>query len=534
MELKESLSMSFPDYFKQEDFQVRTAKLQEIRKLGINPYPYRYDPSHLAQQLQDLYKDKEIGNSEAAEKGATQKERVAGRLVLFRAMGKNAFGHIQDSSGRIQVMFNRDHTQMEGLDPKKTDLTSLKFLEKKIDLGDILGIEGHLFTTQKGELTLFAKKVTLLTKTLLPLPDKHKGLADKGICYRKRWLDLISHPESSHRFFLRSKIIQIIRNFMDHLQFLEVETPILQNLYGGAEARPFTSHLNALDQNMYLRISLELSLKKLVVGNLQKVYEIGKIFRNEGIDRTHNPEFTMLEAYAPYWDYTDMMHLVETLYLEIARKLTGKAEVTIMHQGKEVRVNLQTPWKRLSMKKALLEYADMDVEKLSNQELIDILVKNSTEEALVKSLPRGSLIAYCFEEFVEKHLIQPHHIIDYPLETSPLAKLHRDPLLQQERIIERFESYILGTEIANSYSELNDPEMQRKLLEEQNLLLSQGKEEAHPLDEEFLEALCQGMPPTGGLGIGIDRLVMLFTKASSIRDVIYFPLMRPESPSLSN
>ncbi len=527
--LKEHSPMSLPNYHEQEDFLVRKEKLKEIRKLGINPYPYRYEPTLSAQKLHEIHEGEKVGSSEEAEKGATQKEKVAGRLVLFRAMGKNAFGHIQDSSGRIQVMFNRDHTKVEGLDTAKTGVTPLKFLEKKVDLGDILGIEGHLFTTQKGELTLFAKEVTLLTKTLLPLPDKHSGLADKGVCYRKRWLDLISNPESSHRFLLRSKIVKVIRDFMDHLQFMEVETPILQNIYGGAEARPFTSHLNALDQKMYLRIALEISLKKLVVGNLQRVYEIGKIFRNEGIDRTHNPEFTMLEAYAPYWDYHDMMHLVENLYAEIAKKLTGSTEVAILHQGEEVTISLKTPWKRLSMKEALLEYAKVDVDKLSMGELIDLLVKQGVEKEEVKDLPKGSLIAFCFEELAEKHLIQPHHIIDHPKETSPLAKIHRDPVLQEAGLIERFESYILATEIANSYSELNDPELQRSLLEDQSFLLSQGKEEAHPIDEEFLEAICQGMPPTAGLGIGIDRLVMLFAKAPSIRDVIYFPLMKPEN-----
>ena len=524
-------SMSLPEYHQQEDFKVRSTKLAEIRKMGIEPYPHKFTPTHTALDLQKDFAKKELTHDEAQE-GKTPKAVVAGRLVLFRAMGKNAFGHIQDESGRIQIMFNRDQTKVEGLDPEKAEITPIKFIEKKLDLGDILGVEGNLFYTQKGELTLFAKKVTLLTKTLLPLPDKHAGLSDKGVRYRKRWLDLISEPDSAQRFFLRSKVLKIIRHFMEDQDFMEVETPIVQNIYGGAEARPFMTHLNALDQEMYLRIALEISLKKLVVGSLKKVYEIGKIFRNEGIDRTHNPEFTMMEAYAPYWDYSDMRKLVENLYAEIAKKLTGSTKVTVFFAEKETEIDLTPPWTALTMKEALEKYVQIDTDSLSDEELKKLLIKEANiEEKDLKGLKRGSLITMCFEEFAEKHLIQPHHIIDYPIETSPLAKPHRDPELKKQGIIERFESYVLATEVANSYSELNDPELQRKLLEEQAKLLSEGNEEAHPIDEEFLESICQGMPPTAGLGIGIDRLVMLFTNAPSIRDVIYFPLMKPEHTS---
>lgn len=521
--------MSLPGYYHQEDFNTRLTKLKEIQALGINPYPYRFLPSHTSSQLHQIYDSLEVGSSEEASQGKTDSACIAGRLVLFRPMGKNAFAHIQDEEGRLQVMFNRDLTQVTGLSPETADISPLKFIEKKLDLGDILGVEGHLFKTQKGELTLFAKKVTLLTKSLLSLPDKHSGLVDKETRYRKRWLDLISHSESMQRFLLRSQIVKIVRSYLDQMGFMEVETPILNAIYGGAEARPFTTTLNALHQPMFLRIALEISLKKLVVGTLHKVYEIGKIFRNEGIDKTHNPEFTMLEAYAPYWDYSDMRKLVENLYAEIAKQLVGDTKVRVTLQGKEEIIDLTPPWKALTMKEALSTYAKVDIEKLSLEEMKKRLIEQSSiapEE--LKDLSRGCLIALCFEEWVEPHLIQPHHILDYPKETSPLAKPHRDPALQKEGIIERFESYVLATEVANSYSELNDPVLQRKLLEEQSVLLSQGKEEAHPIDEEFLEAICQGMPPTAGLGIGIDRLVMLFTNAPSIRDVLYFPLMKPE------
>jgi lysyl-tRNA synthetase class 2 len=517
---------STPDYHSYESFQTRKQKLKEIRQMGMNPYPHKYEPTHQMRALHNKFEGSAVGESEEAGEGKTESACIAGRLVLFRAMGKNAFGQLQDETGRIQVMFNKDQTQVASLPNGESPM---KFIEKKLDLGDIIGIEGHLFRTQKGELTLFAKEVTLLCKTLLPLPDKHSGLTDKGTRYRKRWLDLITNQESIERLKTRSFLVSKIRKYFEEANFMEVETPVLQNIYGGAEARPFISELNALHQTMYLRIAIEISLKKLIVGGLSRVFEIGKVYRNEGIDRTHNPEFTMLESYAAYWDYNDVMIFTENLFAHLAKELYGTTEIGLRKdkQGNEHLIDLKTPWKRLSMKDAIREYGKIDPDKLSDGAMKEKL-KGKIEEDKLKNAPRGKLIAYLFEEFAEPSLIQPHHIIDHPIETTPLCKLHRDPKLREEQFVERFETFILGYEFCNAYSELNDPELQRTLLEQQNQMREGGDDEANPMDEEFIEAICQGMPPTGGLGIGIDRLTMLFTDAFSIRDVVYFPMMRPE------
>lgn len=516
--------MTLPIYHQHEEFKNRSEKLAEIRALGIDPYPAKFSPTQTAKSLHHKYEGKELAGSDAAEAATTEHVVLAGRLVLFRAMGKNAFAQLQDSTGRIQVMFNRDLTDVVGL-PASSELTSMKFIEKKLDLGDLIGVEGNLFRTHKGETTLFVRKVTLLCKTLLPLPDKHKGLADIEVRYRKRWLDLIVHDEVLETFRMRSRILRLIRDYFARFDFLEVETPILQNIYGGAEARPFVTEIEALHQTMYLRISLEIALKKLIIGGMDRVFEMSKVFRNEGLDRTHNPEFTMVEAYAAYWDYNDMMVFTEELFQYIALELFGTTKLEFPDHT----VDLKAPWIRMSMTEAIATYAKIDISTKSDEELRKLL-PDSKE---MKEAPRGILIAKVFGELVEPHLIQPHHIIDHPIETTPLCKLHRDPALRAQHIVERFESFILGNEFCNSYTELNDPEMQRKLLVAQADLREKGNEEAHPLDEEFVEAICQGMPPTGGLGIGIDRLVMLFTKAASIRDVLFFPIMRPEEAVLS-
>ncbi len=524
------MTFPIPEYHSHEEFQNRSRKLEEIRALGVEPYPPKFVHTQKAAQLALDAEGKEVGHSDDAGAGNTQHVFVSGRLVLFRAMGKNAFGHIQDETGRIQVMFNRDQTKVHGFHATE-ELSHIKFIEKKLDLGDIIGIEGHLFKTQRGELTIFVKTVTLLCKSLLPLPDKHSGLADKGVRYRKRWLDLITHPESLEKFRLRSRILLAIRHYFEEAEFEEVETPILQNLYGGASARPFTTHLHALHQDMYLRIAIEISLKKLIVGGMQKIFEIGKVFRNEGIDKTHNPEFTMLEAYAAGWDYNDMMEFTEGLFESIAIDLFGDTKVRFTPEGEGTAhvIDLKAPWKRLSMKEAIKTYAHLDVDRMSEAEMRARLLKEThIDPKGVTHASRGVLISMLFEELAEPHLIQPHHIIDHPIETTPLCKLHRDPQLRKEGFVERFESFILGREMCNSYTELNDPELQRKLLVEQAEKRAQGDPEASPLDEEFIEAICQGMPPTGGIGFGIDRLVMLFTGAESIRDVLFFPLMRPE------
>lgn len=512
------------EYHSHEEFCNRTRKLHEIRALGIDPYPAVFKPCATVEAIVEEYTSQEIGDSAAAESGMTKQVALGGRLVLFRAMGKNIFAQIQEGPARLQVMFNRDNTHIEGLPEGES---SVKFLEKKIDLGDILGIEGHLFRTHKGELTLYAKNVVLLCKSLLPLPEKHSGLIDKELRYRKRWLDMIDHADVIKTFLARSQIVKMVRKYFHTYDFVEVETPILTTTYGGAQARPFTTHVNALDEDFFLRISLEIGLKKLIIGGMNRIFEIGKVFRNEGIDKTHNPEFTLLEAYASYWDYEDMMVFVEKLFEQAALQLHGKTVIHYPHPktGELTPVDLRAPWIRLTMKEAIRTYAGLDVDTLSDDQMRTKLA-DKVDPLDLKDANRGLLIAKLFEEFAEEHLINPHHIIDHPIETTPLCKLHRNPQERSERLVERFESFILCQEICNAYTELNDPELQRTLLEDQNNRRQAGDEEANPLDEEFIEAICQGMPPTGGLGIGIDRMVMLLTGAPSIRDVIFFPLMK--------
>jgi len=522
--------MHTPDYHHFEEFKNRSQKLEEIKHMGIDPYPALAKFENRSQELHELYLDKPVGHSDDAMAGSTPYVQIAGRLKLFRGMGKNAFAQIKDSTGMMQVMFNRDNTEVVGFDRQAhPEMTPLKFIEKKLDLGDFIGVEGFLFRTQMGELTIFVKKLTLLTKTLLPLPDKYAGLADKGVRYRKRWLDLIANDDAFKTFQIRSKMTYLLRKAMHGYGFMEVETPVLQNLYGGAEARPFTTHLNAQNQDMFLRIALEIQLKKLICGGYERVFEIGKVFRNEGIDRTHNPEFTMMEAYAAYFDYNDMMRLTEHVFSTIALELFGKTKLSVNRDDQVYEIELAGPWKTISMIDAIKEYEHIDVTSLTDDELRHILkTKTDLKPEDYSSSPRGLLVADIFGELVEKHLIQPHHIIDHPIETTPLCKPHRDPKLKQMGLVERFESFILGSEFCNAYTELNDPVLQRALLEDQASKKEAGDEEASPLDEEFIEAICQGMPPTGGLGIGIDRMAMLFCNAASIRDVLFFPIMKPE------
>lgn len=526
--MKDPVMTELPHYHQTEEYHSRVKKLQEIREAGIEPYPSVGPDSDPIIAIQERYAKQEIGNSDGAMNKSTPRATISGRLMLFRPMGKNIFGQIEDSTGRLQIMLNRDITTLTNY--SATDATSaFKFIEKKSDLGDFLSIEGHLFRTQKGELTLLGNEVTFLCKSLLPLPEKHVGLTDKNLRYKKRWLDLIDHSDVRKTFQIRSQILQIIRNFFATNQFIEVETPVLQNIYGGAAARPFSTHLHAMDQEMFLRISLEIPLKKLIIGGLEKIFEIGKVFRNEGMDRTHNPEFTMLEAYASYWDYFAVMDFIEKIYSTIALELFGTTIIgPFVVDGKEVNIDLKAPWKRLTMQEAIYTYGKIDIETLSDADMTALLQKTSINKKKLQNASRGLLIAYLFEEFAERHLIQPHHIYDHPIETTPLCKPHRNAKLREKGLVERFETFILGVECCNAYSELNDPLLQRKLLEKQVSLQQAGDAEAHPMDEEFLEALCQGMPPTGGFGIGIDRLVMLFTKCYSIRDVLFFPILKSE------
>ena len=519
-----------PEYHSHEEFINRTQKLKDLKNLTIEPYPHKFNVNAHASSLHQQYDSQQIGHSDDAMSGTTPKATVAGRLVLFRSMGKNAFAHIQDSTGRIQIMFNRDQTELTGYNPESNEgQPALKVIEKKIDLGDIIGVEGFLFHTNKGELTLFAKKVTLLSKTLLPLADKHAGLADKEIRYRKRWLDLISNEEVGQVFRNRSKVFKLIRDYFHEYNFLEVETPVLQSIYGGAEAKPFITRLNALDQEMFMRISLEIPLKKLIVGGMDRVFEIGRVFRNEGIDRNHNPEFTLLEAYASYWDYEDLMCFVEKLFEKVALGLHGTTIIpTKIDENTTIEVDFKAPWKRISMIDSLKEYANIDVETMTDGQMKEHLLKGGhIDPKKLDTMSRGLLIGAMFAVEVEHHLVQPHHIIDHPIETTPLCKPHRDPAKKELGLIERFESFVLGQEICNAYTELNDPEIQRHLLELQAARRDAGDEEASPLDEEFIEAICQGMPPTGGFGIGLDRMVMLMTGVHSIRDVLLFPWMKP-------
>lgn len=520
-----------PEYHSHEEFQNRSKKLEDLKKLGIDPFPHEFRPNINAKELEAKFTSADVGHSEDAMAGNGEKFTVAGRLVLFRAMGKNAFAHIQDETGRIQIMINRDQTVVAGYTPSSEGdemLSHMKLIEKKIDLGDIIGIEGVLFRTNKGELTLFANKVTILCKTLLPLAEKHAGLADKELRYRKRWLDLITNPEVADTFRIRSQILRMIRDFFEENGFIEVETPVLQSVYGGAEARPFVTTLNALEQEMFLRISLEPSLKKLIVGGMGRVFEIGRVFRNEGIDRNHNPEFTLLEAYGAYLDYNDMMGMVENLFDRLARTIHGTTKIPVKtSETEETLIDFKAPWARLTMKESLLKFANIDVEKLSDDVMRKMLIESGhCEVKKLNGMKRGLLIAALFAVNVEHHLVQPHHIIDHPIETTPLCKPHRNPKDRADGLVERFESFVLGQEICNAYSELNDPVLQRQLFEVQVERREAGDDEASPLDEEFIEAICQGMPPTGGVGIGIDRLVMMLTNSHSIRDVLYFPWMK--------
>lgn len=377
-------SLTTPEYHNHEEFINRSRKLADIRNLNIDPYPHKFVPIHPAKELIEQYHDAQLGHSEDAAGGNTQEVVVAGRLVLFRTMGKNAFGHIQDHTGRIQVMFNKELTKVAGYPmPENHDaeaLTPMKFIEKKIDLGDVIGVKGNIFRTQKGELTIFAHEVTLLCKTLLPLADKHGGLSDKELRYRKRWLDLISNLDVQKTFRQRSLILKLVRNFLDEQSFLEVETPVLQSIYGGAEARPFVTELNALEQEMFLRISLEIPLKKLIVGGMDRVFEIGRVFRNEGIDRNHNPEFTLLEAYAAYWDYNDMMSFVERLFEKLALALHGTTKVMINtseeDDGKPIEIDFKAPWIRMTMKESIQKYGGLDVDSLSDEKIRELLLQS--------------------------------------------------------------------------------------------------------------------------------------------------------------
>ncbi|MBS3162534.1 lysine--tRNA ligase [Candidatus Woesearchaeota archaeon] len=481
--------------------QERLDKLEKLKHLGVNPYPYSFKDYIFSQPLLKKYAYLAEGES------TKDVYSVMGRIMTLRDMGKAAFAHLQDQEGKVQVYFREDEL-------KNYDVFKL------LDIGDIIGVKGIVFKTKKGEVTIHAAEFVLLSKSLRPLPEKFHGLQDSEIRYRQRYVDLIANSEVKEIFLKRSKIISAMREFLDKKGFTEVEIPTLQPIYGGASARPFKTHINAWNLDLFLSISPELYLKKLIVGGYEKVYTIAKSFRNEGVDKTHNPEFSMMECYWSGADYNDMMVLTEDIYESIAMKVLGTTEVD--YQG--TKISFKKPWKRMTMYEALKQFAQIDVEKLSDNDIYDLLDKNGIEYKMDLT-PRGLAIVLLFEEFCEKHLVQPVFITDHPKETSPLCKLKRG----NPDLIERFEPYINTWEIGNAYSELTDPILQRKLFEEQAERGRGGDEEAQQMDEDFLRSVEYGLPPTGGLGLGIDRMVMLMTNAASIREVIFFPTMKPES-----
>ena len=479
----------------------RLKKISELRKKGIEVYAYEFDKKDSAKNLHEKYKNLKKG------KAIKNKAEIAGRIMIVRDIGKIIFASLQDSSGKIQIVLQQNKT------PKKV----IEFFKKYIDTGDFIGVSGTIMRTERGELSVLAKKIDLLSKALLPLPEKWHGLQNKEERYRKRYLDLIMNPQVREIFLTRNKVIEAIREFFNKREFVEVDTPVLQTLYGGATARPFVTELNALKMKLYLRISNELYLKRLIVGGFEKVYEFSKDFRNEGIDATHNPEFLQVEAYQAYADYNDMMEICEEIYKYVTKKVLGKT--VIEYQGNKINLG---KWQKISMLDAIKKYAKINTEKMSDEELVKFCNKNNIE---IKSRKRGLIIAQIFEHFCEKNLIQPTIIYDYPLETTPLCKEKRNHK-GKTKLVERFEPYINGWEMGNAYSELNNPIIQKQLLEEQAKELRAGNLEANPYDKDFVNAIEHGMPPTGGIGLGIDRMIMLLTNSPSIRDIILFPFMK--------
>ena len=484
-----------------ELMRQRKEKLNEIRKAGIDPYPHQYAPTHTTLDIRDEFDDVTENPDE------THRVTVAGRIMTKRDHGKSSFVNLQDSTGQIQIYVRRDGVGADSY-----------LIYRRFDVGDIIGVSGVVFRTRTGELTILVDSVELLSKSIRPLPEKWHGLQDKQTRYRQRYADLIMNPEVKEVFIQRTQIIQAIRDMLNERDFIEVETPVLQPIYGGASARPFTTYHNTLDQSLYLRIANELYLKRLIVGGFDRVYEFSKDFRNEGMDRDHNPEFTMLELYQAYADYKEIMELTEKLVAQTVEKLHGRTK--IIYQEQEI--DFAPPWERMSMIEAIQKYSSFDPESLSAHELHSTAADSGIE--LEGDEPRGEIIAELFDVFVESKLIQPTFIYDYPIEVSPFAK--KKP--ENPEFVERFEFFICGMELGNAFSELNDPIDQRQRFMEQASNLAKGDEEAFMVDEDYLRALEYGMPPTGGLGIGIDRLTMLLTDQYSIRDVILFPQMRPE------
>ncbi|CAH0121554.1 MULTISPECIES: lysine--tRNA ligase [unclassified Paenibacillus] len=485
-----------------ELLQIRRNKLDELRGLGIDPFGKKFVRTHTAEQIlaANEHKTKEELEAEAVEVS------IAGRIMAKRGMGKASFSHIQDLSGKIQIYVRQDTVPAH-----KFDAFDL------LDLGDIVGVRGVVFKTKTGETSVKAKDLEVLSKSLYPLPEKYHGLKDVELRYRQRYVDLIMNPDVQQTFIARSKIIQSMRRYLDSLGYLEVETPTLHTIAGGASARPFITHHNALDMELYMRIAIELHLKRLIVGGLEKVYEIGRVYRNEGVSTRHNPEFTMIELYEAYADYKDIMNLTEQMISHIAQEVLGTTKVR--YQDHEV--DLSPGWRRVSMVDAVKEAVGVDFSRHMSDEEARALAKEH-KVPIEPHMTFGHIVNAFFEHFVEETLIQPTFITGHPLEISPLAKKNE----QDPRFTDRFELFIVAREHANAFTELNDPIDQRERFEAQLREKEQGNDEAHEMDDDFIRALEYGMPPTGGLGIGIDRLVMLLTNSPSIRDVLLFPTMR--------
>lgn len=485
-----------------DQLQVRRDKMNQLRDNGIDPFGARFERTHQSQEVISAYQD--LTKEELEEKAI--EVTIAGRMMTKRGKGKAGFAHLQDLEGQIQIYVRKDSVGDDQYE-----------IFKSSDLGDLIGVTGKVFKTNVGELSVKATSFELLTKALRPLPDKYHGLKDVEQRYRQRYLDLIVNPDSKHTFITRSKIIQAMRRYLDDHGYLEVETPTMHSIPGGASARPFITHHNALDIPLYMRIAIELHLKRLIVGGLEKVYEIGRVFRNEGVSTRHNPEFTMIELYEAYADYKDIMSLTENLVAHIAQEVLG---TTTIQYGEE-QIDLKPEWKRIHMVDAVKEATGVDFwEEVTVEQAREYAKEHEVE--IKDSMTVGHIINEFFEQKIEETLIQPTFIYGHPVEISPLAK--KNP--EDPRFTDRFELFIVGREHANAFTELNDPIDQRERFEAQLKEREAGNDEAHLMDEDFVEALEYGMPPTGGLGIGIDRLVMLLTNAPSIRDVLLFPQMR--------
>ncbi len=481
-----------------EVLKVRRLKLQELQQSNKDPFRIiKYNVTHNSKDIIENFESMEGANVSAA-----------GRIMSKRGMGKASFCDLQDREGKIQLYVKVDEVGAEAYEEFK-----------KFDIGDIVGVEGTVFKTHKGEISIKVEKIILLAKSLRPLPEKWHGLKDVDLRYRQRYVDLIINPEVRKTFVLRSKIIKAIRKFLDDRGFLEVDTPILNTIQGGANAKPFITHHNTLDMDLYLRIAPELYLKRLIVGGLEKVYEMGRMFRNEGMSIKHNPEFTMMEVYEAYNDYKGMMELTENLISTVAQEVLGTTK--IMYQGQEI--DLTTPWTRMTMREAVLKYSGVDFDQITTDEEARAAAR-AKKLHVDDKLTKGEVMSLMFEELAEEHLVQPTFIMDYPVEISPLTKRKPD----RPELTERFELFITGREMANAYSELNDPIDQKERFLQQVSKRESGDEEASMMDDDYINALEYGLPPTGGLGIGVDRLIMLLTDSYSIRDILLFPTMKPK------